>query len=195
MKSKLIVFHYRRGEIGLLCGPRDLTRKVRLFCCLILNKVDLIKASFQLRVVRAKPITSTHANTNVSVTRSQWEVEVFACHWRQARENARERLGITFCSLSYRLSKWRKVFLNQSQRVVNQLKPKQSRINESVNFFSQKRPADNWLNTLIVVLKSYRNNAFICFQVILARGKDGICGRVQVDRLWRENTCLGKFWD
>ena len=41
MKSKkLFFFHYRLDEIDLKCGPRDLTRKVRLACCSIVENIN-----------------------------------------------------------------------------------------------------------------------------------------------------------
>ena len=55
------------------------------------------------------------------------------CHWRKARENSREKAReqrvITFCLLSYWLSKWCKVFFNQSHSLCTAAPPLKKNIN------------------------------------------------------------------
>lgn len=85
----------------------------------------------------AKPIRAKHnkrKNRNETMRSRNF-------HRSLTRGNASEQHVITFYSASCCLRKWCKVFSNQSQRVLNQLKQKQSQINE-FNFFSQKRLAD-----------------------------------------------------
>ena len=103
--------------------PSGFDSESNTFLLLNFDLVDLFKTSFQVRVVRTKPITCSQTQTwasNEPMRRGSF----VTCHWRQARENARERHVITSCFLSYWLSKCCNVFLNQSQRIVNQLKPK-----------------------------------------------------------------------
>lgn len=60
MKSKkLLFFHYRLDEIDLKCGPRDLTRKVRLACCSVVELTSL------------KRFSTDHGKANPSETQTQ----------------------------------------------------------------------------------------------------------------------------